>query len=132
MATEKKDKLSVNDLAAKKPATGGGSRWQEINITHTHKIEEQSAQTEASASSSSWSVNFWLASGGGSSEKSTGSFKSKNSNKEVNLEISMKVTMVTVDRSSWFQVSLLSYQICKTQVLTPQISLNFSTLPRAS
>ena len=105
LATAKQGALTVGDLSAQKPIkSGGGSRWQEINITKQQKYTEQYSSKGGSSFPENWNTNFWIASGGGSVEKSSGDFVSSNIDKEISLEISMKVTLVTVDRSTWFQV----------------------------
>lgn len=96
----------VEDLVANKPlSTAGGSRWQEINIAYDHTQKVQSSGNEAAASISKWNVDFWIGSAGGSNEKSSSNFHMHNEQKTLKVEIGMKVTLVTVDRSSWFQVN---------------------------
>ncbi|KAI1880301.1 hypothetical protein JX265_001922 [Neoarthrinium moseri] len=107
LASEKKQELKVGDLATTKPAAiGGGSRWQEINIVGEQKYTSQSSLTKGSSDAEMWSCNFWIGSAGGSNTSETGSFTSSNEGHSANIEISMKVTLVTVDRSSWFQPHL--------------------------
>jgi hypothetical protein len=87
-------------------ATGsnGGSRWQDISIVHTSKFSTMNQSTEAKVDNQSWSVNFWIGGGGGSSSSTSAGSETNQAEREVHVEISMKVTSVTVDRSSWFQV----------------------------
>jgi hypothetical protein len=62
---------------------------------------------EGSSDSKRWNADFWIGSAGGTSEQLSGDFQTANASKNVKVEISMRVTMVTVDRSSWFQVSTI-------------------------
>ena len=105
LARTKQGQLTVGDLSAQKPVkSGGGSRWQEINITKTQKYTEQATSVSGSSFAENWNTNFWIGSASGHEEKRNAEFKSSNIDKEINLEISMRVTLVTVDRSTWFQV----------------------------
>jgi hypothetical protein len=100
--------LTVGVLAASKPKpTSGGSRWQEINIAFEHSFSAQGQSVEGSSDSKRWNADFWIGSAGGTSEQLSGDFQTANASKNVKVEISMRVTMVTVDRSSWFQVSTI-------------------------
>ena len=97
--------LVMNDLVINNPAAAGGSRWQEIHITHDLKPSHPYSEADVKSSSDSWNVKLWLAGAGGSSERKRGHAQDHTQENNFQLDISLKVTRVTVDRSSWFQVS---------------------------
>ncbi len=61
------------------------------------------SNSRSSASASSWHVNLWLGSGSGSSSSSSGSSSAQTGSTEQNVELGFRATLVTVDRSGWFQ-----------------------------
>lgn len=98
--------VSIASLSQNRPkAVGGGSRWQEVHLTHEQVYTKQSSEVSASTSNTSWNVGFWVWSTGGSTSSTSANFWTKNENKQIHIEIHMKISLVTVDRSSWFQVS---------------------------
>lgn len=99
--------LDVKTLASSgsNKSQGGGSRWQTIFLTRKMKYTKEDTDTKSEFSMSRWSCNFWIGSAGGSNEKSEATSTTSNIDKELDVELSMKVTLVTVDRSGWFQVS---------------------------
>lgn len=131
MAAEDKGDLSVDKLVVKKPPpVAGGSRWQEISITTEQQYSVSNRTLESKASSERWNVDFWIGSAGGSNEHTEANFLSTEQGGKIQLEISMKVTLVTVDRSSWFQVGRMTNSTCIRRLTLP--SHNSSTTPRAS
>mgnify|MGYP000536540610 FL=1 len=63
---------------------------------------ESTVDREAKSSTSSWSVNLWIASAGGSSTKSEAHDDKSSSSNTEKVNIDMQCTLVTVDRSGWF------------------------------
>lgn len=99
------DSVSVTELATK-PTTGiaGGSRWQDINLSHRMDYMADSSATDSGAGSLQGNVSLWVGSIGGGTEGSGASYAAGSSSMQLSLDVSMKITLVTVDRSSWFQV----------------------------
>jgi hypothetical protein len=81
--------------------TVGGSRWEEITLTHeTSNVHQSITQVRSSVSASDLSF-FW-----GSKKQSSASFAEDlfSSNSEsFKVDIGFRATMVTVDRGGWFQ-----------------------------
>ncbi len=97
---------SINDVKLFPTAnndSAGGSRWQEISFTHQMNSNYSSQNTESSASATNVHVNLWFASGGYSSSSSQASSFSQTASVSSTIQIGFRATLVTVDRSGWFQ-----------------------------
>ncbi|KAJ7166226.1 hypothetical protein C8R46DRAFT_1192607 [Mycena filopes] len=83
--------------------TSGGSRWQSIFLTSDAKSRASLGLDASSAEHKQWSCNFWIASGGGSSDKSSATVTSSTADSEDTIDLAFRATLVTVDRGGWFQ-----------------------------
>ncbi|EDR09399.1 uncharacterized protein LACBIDRAFT_318946 [Laccaria bicolor S238N-H82] len=85
------------------PGTSGGSRWQEIIISHETSNMFQTTDKSSYAYSEDSGLSFWW---GGYSESSSDSGADDASHlkqSSFKMEIGFRATMVTVDRGGWFQ-----------------------------
>lgn len=97
---------SMSDIApsATDTAPTAGSRWTALTITSKDASEFTSSVVKTDISRDDWGVSFFgFASGGSGNTKSEGSTDTSASSTNLDVEISMNCTMVTADRSSWFQ-----------------------------
>ncbi|KAJ1021939.1 hypothetical protein NDA16_003701 [Ustilago loliicola] len=101
--TSDKDKKAAD--VGQIPAGNGGSRWVDLTV-HSAVTSEASSTVSASSSSvSSVSCNFWLGSYSKSSHTLSALNVSEANKSELVVDVSMRVTYVTVDRSGWFDPS---------------------------
>ena len=82
--------------------TAGGSRWQEITLSHTTSNIREASSTRSSSSVSGYDVSFFWGSKKQTTSSSAEDIASSNS-ESFELDIGFRVTMVTVDRGGWFQ-----------------------------
>jgi hypothetical protein len=102
---------TMNDIAANATdaAPTAGSRWIAVTITSKEASEFKSSTASTSVSRDDWGVSFFgLASGGSGNTKSEGSSNTSAQSSNLDVDISMNCTMVTCDRSSWFQPQFFS------------------------
>ena len=81
--------------------TAGGSRWQEITLTHETSNIYRASITQVSSVSGSDVSFFW-----GSKKQTSTSFAgdlASSSSESFKVDIGFRATMVTVDRGGWFQ-----------------------------
>ncbi|KAH7027231.1 uncharacterized protein B0I36DRAFT_247443, partial [Microdochium trichocladiopsis] len=95
------------DQAGKMPAGNGGSRWSEIHISSSAKDTFSDTSSMSSSSVSSSRCNFWIGSYSSSSASSSAQNEAQSSVQSLSVDVSMRVTYVTVDRSGWFDPSFL-------------------------
>jgi len=98
--------LSINDFQpfpAANNDSSGGSRWQELTMTQTIMSSSSAQSSAASASQTSTNVNLWFASYSSSSSNSSGSSSSTATSYYNDVTVALRATLVTVDRSGWFQ-----------------------------
>ncbi|KAI0058158.1 hypothetical protein BV25DRAFT_1296423 [Artomyces pyxidatus] len=79
------------------------ARWIDISFETSVSNKVTTRETSSSASTSSWNVNLWLGSASGNSSSSSASMSASDVEQHVKVSISLRVSLVTVDRSSWFQ-----------------------------
>ena len=85
-------------------APTAGSRWIALTITSKDAADFKSSAARTEVSRTDWGVSFFgFAAGGSGNTKSEGSTDTSAQSSNLDVEISMKCTMVTADRSSWFQ-----------------------------
>jgi hypothetical protein len=97
---------TMADIAASATDTAptAGSRWIALTITSKEAASFESSVAKTDVSKSDWGVSFFgFASGGSGNTKSEGSSENSAQSSNLDVEISMNCTMVTADRSSWFQ-----------------------------
>lgn len=102
---------TMNDLAA--DATDGapttGSRWIQVVITSKEAADFQSKIQTTETTSAQSSISFFgFASSAKSAPKVSGSTEAVSQSSGLEVSISMNCTLVTVDRSSWFQPQFFS------------------------
>ncbi|KAI0050912.1 hypothetical protein FA95DRAFT_499075 [Auriscalpium vulgare] len=110
------DRLEVAQLAAARHASDGtkslndvkmpvasDARWMDISFTTSVANKETVRDTSSTSSTSSWNVNLWLGSASGDSTSSEAKATHSTKDEHVDVEISLRVSLVTVDRSGWFQ-----------------------------
>ena len=92
----------------KLPQNNGGSRWSEVQISSVVSNKYSATSSSSSSSVSSYNCNFWLGSSSGSSSSSSAENLSRTMSNTLKVDVAMRTTYVTVDRSGWFDPSLLS------------------------
>ncbi|KAI0050873.1 hypothetical protein FA95DRAFT_1676382 [Auriscalpium vulgare] len=110
------DRLEVAQLAAARHASdrtkslkdvkmpvASDARWMDISFKTTVSNKETVKDTSSKSSTSSWNVNLWLGSTSGDSTSSEATAKHSSTEQHVEVDISLRVSLVTVDRSGWFQ-----------------------------
>ena len=97
----KLDQLGYDDEV--NATKGGGSRWISITVNSKEKTSTQFTGDTTTTSHSGWDVNLFLAGGGRNSDEEKSENLNTNEQTDVEVTVSMNCTMVTVDRSSWFQ-----------------------------
>jgi hypothetical protein len=81
-----------------------GSRWTSISINSNEVSQMQSSSTQTEVSQENWSVSFFgMASASGVTNTPSSHTNIAANSSNLSVEISMNCTMVTCDRSSWFQ-----------------------------
>jgi hypothetical protein len=81
-----------------------GSRWISVIISSKEAKAKETKSTTTYVSRSDWGVNFFgLAAGGSGDTKNAGTSSTASEASNLDVEISMNCTLVTCDRSSWFQ-----------------------------
>lgn len=122
--------MSVETLAsAASNKVKGGSRWQSVFVIKKMKYTNEDSDTNSDFSMSRWSCNFWVGSKDRSDPNSGAAVATANIDKELDVEISMKVTLVTVDRSGWFQPQILENS---TAFMQNNSNYRFSSYPAGS
>lgn len=92
---------SVDDIdLIPKEITSGGSRWQEVAITHTI---DNPFSSESKFDSSKEDCSFFFGSYKPESFSASGEDSSLSNISSVTVEIGFRCTLVTVDRGGWFQ-----------------------------
>jgi len=92
---------SVEDIdLIPKEVTSGGSRWQEVTITHTI---DNSFSSESNFDSSKEDCSFFFGSYKPGSLSASGEDSSLSNISSVTVNIGFRCTLVTVDRGGWFQ-----------------------------
>ncbi|KAI0061320.1 hypothetical protein BV25DRAFT_1826806 [Artomyces pyxidatus] len=81
----------------------GDARWIDVSFETSVSNKVTTRETSSSASTSSWNVNLWLGSASGNSSSSSASMSASDVEQHVKVSISLRVSLVTVDRSGWFQ-----------------------------
>lgn len=97
---------SMADLApdATDTTPTAGSRWISLVITSKDAADFKSSVVKTDVSRDDWGVSFFgFAAGGSGNTKSEGSTNTSAQSSNLDVSISMNCTMVTADRSSWFQ-----------------------------
>lgn len=97
---------SLSDYRKAAPITttgGAGSRWVTVVIDSEDKADFTGDLHTSDASSTDWAVPLWIASGGRKSSSASGQHIVTSGSSRFSVKIQMNVTLVTVDRSSWFQ-----------------------------
>ncbi|KAI0060344.1 hypothetical protein BV25DRAFT_1888300 [Artomyces pyxidatus] len=110
------EQLEIAKLASKKRAErvaksidgvglspAGDARWIDVSFETSVSNKVTTRETSSSASTSSWNVNLWLGSASGNSSSSSASASASDVEQHVKVSISLRVSLVTVDRSGWFQ-----------------------------
>ncbi|KAH7304523.1 hypothetical protein B0I35DRAFT_494848 [Stachybotrys elegans] len=92
----------------KLPSGNGGSRWSEVHILSSVSDEYTQSESKSSSSVKDFQCNFWIGSHSDSSSQSSASASAESASKTLNVDVSMRVTYVTVDRAGWFDPSLLA------------------------
>lgn len=100
------DKTKPTEDVGKLPAGNGGSRWIDLSVSSLVKNNEKSSVATSSATTSSFSCNFWLGSVSKSSSNQSASVIAKQKEYSLKVTVNMRVTYVTVDRSGWFDPSI--------------------------
>ena len=83
--------------------TSGGSRWQEFLMHQTIKTTFSTSSQSAEANTSKSDCNFFFGSYHSESSSATSASSSLSANSEMDVLIGFRATLVTVDRSGWFQ-----------------------------
>ncbi|EPQ29004.1 uncharacterized protein PFL1_03294 [Pseudozyma flocculosa PF-1] len=109
--TADEEKLKTTEEIGKLPAGasggGGGTRWIELSLASRSANKASETSSMASSSTSSWNCNFWIGSYSKNSSTAEAKVKSELKSTEFGVDISMRVSYVTVDRSGWFDPSIL-------------------------
>ncbi|KAI0061358.1 hypothetical protein BV25DRAFT_780912 [Artomyces pyxidatus] len=79
------------------------ARWIDVSFETSVSNKLTTRETSSSASTSSWNVNLWLGSTSGNSSSSSASMSASDVEQHIKVSISLRVSLVTVDRSGWFQ-----------------------------
>ncbi len=95
------------DLDSVSLPRAGDERWQEIWIDSEVSDEMSDSSSFATASSTSTHVNLWIGSNSTNSNKAEAGVKSKEAGKRHKVSLGLRITLVTVDRSGWFQPQFL-------------------------
>lgn len=85
-----------------------GGRWQSISVYTDIEDSSSSLSKTASSDSSSWRLSLWVASGGGESSNTSATATATESSSKVNVALDFQATLVTVDRSGWFDPGFLA------------------------
>ncbi|KXJ90366.1 hypothetical protein Micbo1qcDRAFT_205214 [Microdochium bolleyi] len=93
------------DQVGKMPAGNGGSRWSEIHVKSSAEDSFSDTSSVATSSLSSSTCNFWIGSHSSSSATTAATNTATTSDTSLTVEVSMRATYVTVDRSGWFDPS---------------------------
>ncbi|MEO1432758.1 MAG: hypothetical protein AAFV71_27570 [Cyanobacteria bacterium J06633_8] len=92
---------SLNVLPQKKTITAEDGLFTDITISIQKSQSSQQSTQKNTASNTSWNVSAWFASGGDSSNQSSGVSEQEAAAFESNIEIGFRVAKVTFDRG-WF------------------------------
>lgn len=95
------------DEIGKMPQENEGSRWSEIHIESKASNSHTSISSTNQSSVSSFGCNFWIGSHSSNSASDQAKTNSSSMAKDIEFKIDMHTTYVTVDRSAWFDPSLL-------------------------
>ena len=100
-ATDSLKFASVHDIELiPKEITSGGSRWQEVTITHTI---DKAFSSQSNFDSSKEDCSFFFGSYKPESFSASGENSSLSNISSVTVNIGFRCTLVTVDRGGWFQ-----------------------------
>ena len=95
---------SVDDIDLYPPETSsGGSRWQEMYMKHTVDTKYNASSDQSSASTRTTNVSLFFGSYHSESSESQATSSSTSFAQSVDVEVGFRATLVTVDRSGWFQ-----------------------------
>ena len=86
-----------------KEKTSGGSRWQEFLMTHTVTKSFSTSSQSSQANTSKSDCNFFFGSYHSESSSASSAFSSLSADASLTVQIGFRATLVTVDRSGWFQ-----------------------------
>jgi len=75
----------------------------DINIVSEVVNKDSSKSMSSSALTGSWNVNLWLGSTSGNKSSSSAGFHASETSQNVKVDVSFRASLVTVDRSGWFQ-----------------------------
>lgn len=96
----------ANDPTLTPPLPAG--RWQAVSIYTSVKQSASHLSKKADSSSSSWKLSLWIASAQSESSSASASQAALSDESEVNVAIDFQATLVTVDRSGWFDPGFLA------------------------
>ena len=103
----KKQALEVDAKQSVLPSNEFVGPWTSIFIKSTFSKNDQKSESAATSSYTSWRVGLFFGSGGGSSSSYDASSSQSEANKEVDVEIGLRVTKVGISRPGWFDMSIL-------------------------
>ncbi|KAI1062937.1 hypothetical protein LB507_005566 [Fusarium sp. FIESC RH6] len=89
------------------PPGNGGSRWSEIHIQSNVANSYTKTVSETESKVDSFECNFWIGSYSKSKQENSATNTTESGGSTLSVDVSMRVTYVTVDRSGWFDPSLL-------------------------
>ncbi|KAE8229463.1 hypothetical protein CF326_g5566, partial [Tilletia indica] len=92
---------SVDDI--KVPIKQGGSRWIDIVFESEVQNTFSEASSSSEASTTSFHCGLWIGSYNSSEQKAQAHMDAQSGASTVKVSIAMRCTLVTVDRSGWFQ-----------------------------
>jgi hypothetical protein len=99
--------IATLEKAGKLPSGNGGSRWSEVHVSSTVENDYTSVESIRSSSVNSARCNFWIGSHSSSSSSASASNQTRTMSETLGVDVGMRTTYVTVDRSGWFDPSLL-------------------------
>ena len=95
---------SIDDVDILPPEkTSGGSRWQEFLMNHTVTNTFSTSSQSSEANTSKSDCNFFFGSYHSESSSASSSSSSLSADSSITVQIGFRATLVTVDRSGWFQ-----------------------------
>ncbi|EDR10049.1 uncharacterized protein LACBIDRAFT_325617 [Laccaria bicolor S238N-H82] len=119
-----KDPTTVKtaDVPILPPISGsGGSRWQDITINYQTSNMFSTTNSSSTAYSPSSGLSFFFGGSSSSSSKSSADSSSHLKQTDFTMEVGFRATMVTVDRSGWFQPQIFK-QSTGFYHIDPQVS----------
>ncbi|KAF5242674.1 hypothetical protein FANTH_8583 [Fusarium anthophilum] len=89
------------------PPGNGGSRWNEIHVKSNVSNDYTKSMKEEGSKVEDFNCNFWIGSYSKNESESQAKVASDSGSNTLSIDVSMRVTYVTVDRSGWFDPALL-------------------------